>query len=104
MSATEKHRQKRRAERLQTETVRDATKTNPSSLRLPVDVTSNYNGYEDVVVEKPPRESEEVEAASEQVEQKKKKSIINMRTTTIAVAFISSVAYIASTVPFDFNL
>jgi hypothetical protein len=108
MSATERYRQQRRSGRqaLQPETARDTTKTNPSLLRLPVDDTFDYNDFEDMVVEKPRPASDgtKVAAATQDEIVEEKKSMINMRNTTITVVFLSSLAYIVSTLPVDFSL
>jgi hypothetical protein len=108
MSATERYRQKRRSGRqaLQPEAARDTTKTNPSLLRLPVDDTFDYNDFEDMVVEKPRPVSDETKVAAATKDEivEERKSMINMRNTAITVVFLSSLAYIVSTLPVDFSL
>ena len=107
MSATERYRQKRRSGRQahQPETARDTTKANPSSLRLPVDDSFDYNDFEDMIVEKSRPASDETKKVVTQEETvKEKKSIVNMRSTTITVIVLSSLAYIVSTLPVDFSL
>lgn len=106
MSATERHRQKKRSGRQaqQPETARDTSKTNPSLLRLPIDDSFDYNDFEDMVAEKPRPASDETKVATQEETAEEKKSMINIRSATITVVFLSSVAYIVSTLPVDFSL
>jgi hypothetical protein len=94
MSATEIHRQKRRAER--TSQAKDTVKTNPSTLKLPVSPEDDRLFGDTVggLV----REHETTTTTREEV-QKKDASVVNLRTTTIGVVTVSSVIILVSSLP-----
>jgi len=98
MSATERHRQKRRLEREQLQAnVKDSAKTNPSSLKLPMAPDDHDVSKKEVI--EAPRQHETVVAAKAAQEQNEKRSVVNVRTITIAVAGVSTIVFIASSMP-----
>lgn len=101
MSATEKHRQKRRSERAeQTQATgsRDIAKTNPSALKLPIE-DDNYEIPDEEVVERMYK-SETVAAPSKIEEndagQNGNSAGIGVKTTIMVVAGASSILFIVA--------
>ena len=101
MSATERHRQKRRAEREQSQLdARGIAKTNPSSLRLPI-IPDDHDTF-DEDVDECTQEYETVVETSTTTTTKEESggiSVVSVRTVIMTFAGVSTVVLIVSLLP-----